>query len=326
MREGDLSYKVVVLDGPTGPGNVEENELASVGATVVRSRTGSADEALALVADAAAILCDASSITAALLDGAPRLRIVSEYGIGVDNIDVAAATERGIWVANVPGFCADEVATHTMGLILAANRHLLRLDRSVRAGGWDAIAGLSGAERLSEQTLGIVGFGQIGRRVARLAAAFGLHVLAFSPRTTPEIAREYGAQRVDLGELFAQSDYVSLHLPSTPDTRNLIDAAALARFKPNAWLINTARGNIVDEAALIDALQDQRLAGAALDVRRVEPPPPDDPLRNLPNVILTPHAAYYSERSILELRQRAARNVAAVLAGGRPVDPVNPEM
>lgn len=318
-----MGYRVVVLDGPTGPGNVEENELAAVGAEVVRARQGTADEARALVAEADGILCDASTVGAELLDAGPRVRVVGEYGIGYDNIDVAAATARGIWVANVPGFCVNEVADHTLALILAANRCLIALDRSTRDGGWDTLGIAAGAARLSEQTLGLVGFGQIGRGVARRAAAFGMRVLAYSPRTTPELARQHGAERVELLDLFAQSDYVSLHLPAGPATRNLIDAAALARFKPTAWLINTARGSIVDEAALANALRDGRLAGAALDVRQAEPPPADDLLRDLSNVILTPHAAYFSERSLLELRQRAARNVAAVLAGGRPVNPVN---
>ncbi len=317
-----MGFRVVILDGPSGPAGVEEAELTPVGAEVVRARPG--DDAFALVAEADAIICDASPIGADLLDRAPRLRIVSEYGIGYDNIDVAAASARGIWVANVPGFCVEEVANHAMALILAANRRLIALDQSVRDGRWDPVGVAAGVERLSSQALGLVGFGQIGRRVARRAVAFGLRVLVFSPHTTPDLAREHGAERVELFDLFARSDYVSLHLPATPATRGLVDAAALARFKPTAWLINTARGSIVDESALLEALRGGRLAGAALDVRRSEPPPPDDPFRDLPNVILTPHAAFYSERSLLELRQRAARNVAAVLAGRPPNDPVNP--
>jgi D-3-phosphoglycerate dehydrogenase len=319
-----VNFKVVILDGPGESTDVEGTVLAEVGAEVIRAPKGTPDEARALVADADAILCDATPITADLLDGAPKLRVVSEYGIGYDNIDVPAASARGIWVANVPGFCADEVANHTMALILAANRRLIALDRSVRDSHWDAIGVAGGVERLSGQVLGLVGFGQIGRRVARRAVAFGLRVLVNSPRTTPDLAREHGAERVDLDDLFTRSDYVSLHLPANPSTRGLIDATALARLKPTAWLINTARGSIVDEEALIAALRSGRISGAALDVRRVEPPPPDDPFRDLPNVILTPHAAFYSRQSLIELRRRATGNVAAVLAGGIPNEPVNP--
>ena len=318
-----MSYRVVILDGPSGPEGIEEAELSDVGAEVVRAVDGSAAEVAGLLADADAILCDASPVDGVLLDRAPRVRVVSEYGIGYDNVDVAAASARGIWVANVPGFCVEEVADHTMALILAANRRIVALDRSVREGRWDPIGVAAGAQRMSEQTLGLVGFGQIGRRVARRALGFGMRVLAYSPRTTSELARQHGAERAELLDVFAQSDYVSLHVPASPDTFNLIDAAALAHFKPTTWLINTGRGRLVDEAALLDALRSKRIAGAALDVRRSEPAPADDPLADLPNVILTPHAAFFSERSLVELRQRAARNVAAVLRGGSPVDPVN---
>jgi D-3-phosphoglycerate dehydrogenase len=319
-----MGYRVVILDGPTGPGEVEEQELATIGARVIRARPGGADEVDSLVADADAIICDATPITPRLLDHAPKVQVISEYGIGYDNIDVAAASQRGIWVANVPGFCVEEVADHTLALVLAAGRRILALDRSVRAGHWDPVGVASGVARLSNQTLGLIGFGQIGRRVARRAAGFGLRILAYSPRTTAELAREHGARRAEPSEILAESDFISLHVPATPTTRHLIDARALARCKPTAWLINTSRGSVVDEQALLVALRKNRLAGAALDVRQAEPSAPGDELRQLANVILTPHAAFYSAQSLLELRQRAARNVVAVLAGGQPVDPVNP--
>ncbi len=321
-----MAYRVVILDGPGGPANLEEEELRGVGAQVIRAASSAPAETLALVADADAILCDVTPITAELLDHAPRVQVIAEYGIGYDNIDVAAASQRGIWVTNVPGFCVEEVADHAMALVLAAGRRLLALDRSVRAGGWDAIGVGAGVDRLSNQTLGLIGFGQIGRRVARRALGFGLHVLAYSPHLTPEVAREHGVEFSDLPALLARSDYVSLHLPGGPATRHLIDAAALARCKPGAWLINTARGSIVDETALLAALRSGHLGGAALDVRAAEPAPSSDPFRDLPNVILTPHAAFYSAQSLRELRQRAARNVAAVLAGSLPDDPVNPNL
>jgi D-3-phosphoglycerate dehydrogenase len=321
-----VAYQVVLLDGPSGPGRVEEDVLAKVGAEIVRPRPDVEGEVERLVADADAILCDATPVTASLLDLARKVQIISEYGIGYDNIDVGAASQRGIWVSNVPGFCAEEVANHTLALILAASRRLLALDASTRTGAWDPVGIAYGAIRLSTQTLGLIGFGQIGRRVARRAVGFGLRVLAYSPNTTPEIARDHGAERVELSSIYEESDYVSLHLPSTPATRNLINATTLARFKTSAWLINTARGTVVDEAALLDALREGRLAGAALDVRQSEPPPGPDGFRALPNVILTPHAAFYSEQSLLELRERAAGNVAAVLAGGIPTNPVNPSI
>lgn len=321
-----MGYRVVILDGPIGPGAVEEQELATIGAEVVRARTGEPDEITSLVAEADAIICDATPITPALLDQAPKVQIISEYGIGYDNIDVGAASQRGIWVANVPGFCAEEVADHTFALILAAARRIVPLDREVHSGRWDPVGSSAGVDRLSNQTLGLIGFGQIGRRVARRAAGFGLRVLAYSPRTTANLAREHGAERADLATIFAASDYISLHLPGGPATRHLVGADALRQCKPTAWIINTARGSIVDEVALAAALRANRLGGAALDVRETEPSPAIDALRDFPNVILTPHAAFYSAQSLLELRQRAARNVVAALATGQPVDPVNPDI
>jgi D-3-phosphoglycerate dehydrogenase len=320
-----VAFRVVILDGPAEDTAVEQAELNRVGARVVRADL-TKQAATDLVAEADAIMCDATPITADLLDIAPRVQIVAEYGIGYDNIDVGAASQRGIWVTNVPGFCVEEVADHTMALILAAGRRLFDLDRSVRAGTWDPVGVARGVDRLSNQTIGLVGFGQISRRVARRASGFGLRVLAYSPRTTPEIAREHGAERVDLDDLLARSDYVSLHLPANPTTRGMIDQPALALMKPTAWLINTARGSIVDEAALLEALRSRRIAGAALDVRVRESTSANDPYWELANVILTPHASFYSTQSLVELRQRAARDVSAVLGGGLPVDPVNPNI
>jgi D-3-phosphoglycerate dehydrogenase len=177
---------------------------------------------------------------------------------------------------------------------------------------------------LATKTLGLVGFGAIGQRVARRARAFGLTVLATSPHLTDALAEDHGVQRADLPALLSRSDFVSLHLPAGPATRHLIDGAALARMQPTAWLINTARGSLVDEPALARALRNGQLAGAALDVRATEPPTAPDPLADCPNLILTPHAAYYSTASLVELRQRAARNVAAVLTGDPPPNPINP--
>ncbi|HUX88647.1 MAG TPA: C-terminal binding protein, partial [Chloroflexota bacterium] len=304
-----MPVNVLVLDGPPAPFDLEERILAEAGARLVHLTANTPpDERDRLLAEADAILCDSYRVTAEIMERAPRLRIVSEYGIGYDNIDVEAASARGIWVTNVPGFCAPEVADHTMALLLAASRRLLALDRSVRVGEWRPEAVAAGAPRLSDQCLGLIGFGAIARGVARRATGFGLRVLVYSPHTSIELARSFGAERVELAELLAASDYVSLHLPASSETRGLVDAALLARCKPTAWLINTARGSIVDEPALFDALRTGRLAGAALDVRQTEPAPANDPFRDLPNVILTPHAAYFSERSIVELRERAARN------------------
>jgi D-3-phosphoglycerate dehydrogenase len=280
------------------------------------------DAVLRIAGGAAAILCDGAPITRRVLEALPGVRVVSEYGIGYDNIDVAAATDLGVWVANVPGFCTDEVADHTLALLLALARRLPALDRVVRAGGWGA--GAAGPmRRLSSQTLGVIGFGRIGQNLARKASALGLRVLVHSPSTTPERAVEHGAEAATLERLLAESDYVALVAPATADTRGMIDRAALARMKPTAGLINAGRGALVDEAALVEALRSGGIAGAALDVYAQEPLPAGSALRDLENVLLTPHAAFYSEESLRELQESAAGNALAVLKGGRPATPVN---
>jgi D-3-phosphoglycerate dehydrogenase / 2-oxoglutarate reductase len=295
-----------------------------VDAEVVVGQCRSEDEVLELARDADAMICDYSPITRRVLAGAPRLRVVSQYGIGVDNIDVAAASSLGIWVANAPGFCTAEVADHTLALLLAASRQLITQDRATRAGAWHSTYAGTPIDRLSDQTLGLVGFGRIARAVCDRARAFGLGVLAWSPSLTAKRAAEHGAEAVTLDRLFRESDYLSLHVPATAETMGLVGEGRLSTLKPTAWLINTGRGALVDEAALIRALESGRLAGAALDVRQTEPPGLDDRLSRLPNVILTPHSAYYSRRAMVELKETAARNVVSVLQGRPPIRPVNP--
>lgn len=280
------------------------------------------DAVLELARGADAILCDGAPITRRVLEALPTLRVVSEYGIGYDNVDAAAAADLGIWVANVPGFCTEEVADHALAMVLALARRLPALDRAVRQGKWGA--GSAGPmRRLSSQTLGLIGFGRIGRDLAGKASALGFRVLAHSPNTTPERAREHGAEAASLNRVFSESDFVALVAPATPDTRGLIDAAALGQMKPTAYLINAGRGALVDEPALIEALKSGRIAGAALDVYAQEPLPAGSALRDLENVLLTPHAAFYSEESLRDLQESAARNALAVLKGGRPQTPVN---
>jgi D-3-phosphoglycerate dehydrogenase / 2-oxoglutarate reductase len=304
--------------------DLERRELSAVEADLVVGQCRTEDDVLEVARDAEAMLCDYSPITRRVLDGCPRLRVVSEYGIGVDNVDVAAASALGIWVANVPGFCTAEVADHTLALLLAASRQIIPQDRATRSGAWSFTHAGAPIDRLSDQTLGLVGFGRIARAVCDRARVFGMRVLAWSPSLTAERAAEHGAEAVTLDRLFRESDYLSLHVPATAETRGLVGADRIAQLKPTAWLINTGRGALVDEAALLQALESGRLAGAALDVRQAEPPEPDDQLSRLPNVILTPHSAYYSRRAMAELRETAARNVVSVLRGGAPIWPVNP--
>ncbi|MDE2954876.1 MAG: C-terminal binding protein, partial [Gemmatimonadota bacterium] len=231
---------------------------------------------------------------------------------------------QGIPVANVPDYCFIDVAEQTMALLLGLSHKVAQFDRLIRSGTWDIQAGLP-LRRLTGQVLGLIGFGQIAREVVPRTRAFGLHILAYSRSLTPEQARACGVESTDLDTLLRTSDFVSLHCPSTDETRGLINADNLAKMKPTACLINTSRGDIVDEAALLAALENNTLAGAALDVRCQEPPEAGDHLIHTDRVIHSPHSAFYSEESIIELQKKAAWETRRVLTGKTPVHLVNPE-
>jgi D-3-phosphoglycerate dehydrogenase len=243
----------------------------------------------------------------------------------LDNIPVARATELGMVVTNVPDFCLDEVSDHAMALLLAAARRIVPFANETAAGSWVPSGGRA-LPRLRGKTIGIVGYGNIGRSLAPKAAAFGMRVLVHAPSLAPGHLGNGVEAVASLVELLELSDFVSLHVPSTPATRNLIDECALRTMKPTAWLINTSRGAVVDEVALVKALDDRWIAGAALDVLSSEPPPPDHPLLGRSNVIVTPHVAFASVEAVTELRRRAAEHVAMVLRGEIPPHIVNPEV
>lgn len=249
-------------------------------------------------------------------------RLLARPYVGYDDIDVAAATASGVLVTNVPDVIHEDVANHAMAMILAANREILRLDSFVRTGGWattrrrrpDGIL----LYRPSSQTLGLVGFGTIGQATARRAAAFGYRLVAHDPYVPEALARDHGVELLPLDDLLRQSDVVSIHMLLNDETRHLIDARWLAQMKPTAWLVNTARGALVDQQALLAALQEGRIGGAALDVMEEEPLRPDSPLVDLDNVILSPHAAGYSEEALPGLARRAAELALQVARGGLP--------
>ena len=241
-------------------------------------------------------------------------------------IDVPAATDLGVVVVNIPDLWTREVANHALGLLLAWNRQIPMLDSQVKRGVWQsAVPGPAGA--LHGETVGIVGFGNIGRAFARRVAALEMQVIAYDPYVDEAQFAALGVERVhSLGELAARADYISVHCLLNAETRHLIDAAFLRQMKPTACLINTSRGPVVDEEALIRALQERWIGGAALDVRAQEPPPADNPLSEMENVILTPHAAYYSAAAVAQVPRRCGEEVARVLTGQRPLHVVNPEV
>ena len=289
------------------------------------------DELIAAGADAEALLVSTrEAITRRVLENLPRCKVISRYGVGLDNIDLVAAADQGIVVTHFPGYCTAEVADHAFALILALNRRVVELDRDLRAGAWThhgatTTSILHGPIRpLRELTLGIIGFGRIGQSVAKRAVPFGLEVLAADPYLPQSHSGLDGVALVSLDELLSRSDIISIHCPLTPETRGLIDANALARLKPGSVIVNTARGPIIDLPAAIAGLRAGTLAGAALDVVDPEPLPADSPLYTLPNVILTPHSAYYSERSVELVRRETFIEALTVLKGRQPRTVANP--
>lgn len=313
-------YKVLLTDYAWPDLDIERTIIAEGDAELVVARETDAASLAALATDVDAIMTNWAKVPEAVIAAAPKCRIVARLGIGLDNIDVDFATRQGIVVTNIPDYCLIEVAEHSLALILSLGRKTAFYHRETQAGRYALGAGPE-LRRLEGQTLGIVGLGAIGRLLATKAMALGFRVIATSRRRTGAPA---GVSWRDLDELLAESDYVSLHAPSTPETRHLIGAAQLARMKPSAYLINTSRGALIDEAALAAALANGQLAGAALDVQQQEPPDLGRPPFNDPRVIVTPHAAFFSRESVTELRRRVARQVVDRLHGKTPENVVNP--
>ena len=283
------------------------------------------DAIVRVAAGADALLVTYATITAEMIRQLPRCRVISRFGIGVDNVDIAAATSARIVVTKVPDYCLDEVSDHALALMLALVRKIPFSNARVHAGRWE-MRSVVPIHRLRGSVLGLVGFGKIPRLVAPKAMSFGLRVVAFDPYVAPEDFTRAGVERVELSQLVTMSDFVSIHSPLVPETRHLFSDDIFRQMKPTAYLINTARGPIVDEVALARALDAGRLAGAALDVMTEEPPPPSSSLIGRDDVIITPHTSFYSEESLIELQTKAAEEVVAVLGGGTPRNPVNPEV
>jgi D-3-phosphoglycerate dehydrogenase len=276
--------------------------------------------------EADGLIVSSSHITPRVMSALKRLKVIVRTGVGYDVIDVPAATERGIIVVNVPDIWVREVANHAMGLLLAWNRKIIALNQEVKSGVWQSrVPGPTGS--LHGETVGIVGFGNIGKAFARRISAFETRVIAYDPYVDNAEFEALGVERVfSLAELASQADYVSVHTLLNAETRHLIGEAFLRQMKPTALLINTSRGPVVDEQALIRALQEGWIAGAALDVRESEPPPGDSPLAHMDNVILTPHAAYFSTPAVAKVPRRCGEEVARALTGQRPLHVVNPEV
>ena len=307
--------RVVVTDQRFADVAAERAAIEAAGAELVLADCATADEVAVAVRGADVVLANLAPVDAAALGGLAPGAVVIRYGIGTDNVDLEAARRCGVRVANVPDYGADTVADHASAAMLSLLRRLPFYDRAIREEGWIAPDRVPDLPALSECTVGLIGVGRIGLAVAARLRAFGIAVIAADPFADPARLAEAGVRLVERDALLAAADGISLHLPATPATRRMIDRAALARCKPGAVLVNTSRGALVDEAALAEALAAGRLAGAALDVFDPEPLAPDSPLRTLPNVILTPHAAFYSRASLALLQRLAAEEAARALGG-----------
>jgi D-3-phosphoglycerate dehydrogenase len=297
--------------------------LKRIDPEVRMAKSGSPEDILAVARDADAVLVTYAKLSGDLLRQLKRCKVIGRFGLGVDNIDIPAATECGITVTYVPDYCLHEVSDHAMALLLALARKIPFSNRLVQSGRWEMPAVVP-IRRLRGQVLGLVGFGNIPRAVAPKAQAFGMRVVTHDPYVSSETLAAAGVEGVSFERLLETSDFVSVHAPLLPATRGLFDAKAFARMKKGAFLVNTARGPLIDEAALIAALDSGQLGGAALDVVAVEPLAKDSRLIGRDNVILTPHTAFYSIEALEELQTKCATDVARVLSGEKPVYPVKP--
>lgn len=280
------------------------------------------------VADADAIIAGLKvRVSAKVIASLKQCKIIQATGIGVDRIDVEAATAAGIPVVNVPDVFTEEVADQAFALLLAVNRKVVFCADMTRAGNWaQAMSGMGGTPKVSGKTLGLVAFGNIAKAVARRAKGFNLRVLAYDPFVTPEAMQELGVESATLEQVFQESDFISAHAPHSKATHHIINKRLFDMMKPSAIFINTGRGPVVDEEALIAALNEGKLAGAGLDVLEQEPPDPSNPLLSMPNVTVTPHVAAQSNESNVARRLRHGEEIAAVLTGKRPRNCVNREV
>jgi D-3-phosphoglycerate dehydrogenase len=318
--------KVLITDYIWQDLDVEHSLMGDRGAEIVAAPDGSEETLAGLAGDVDAIVTCFAPVTGNVLQAAPKCVMVSRYGVGVDNIDVSTATELGMVVAYVPDYCMDEVSDHTILLLLALNRRLLHFDRCARTEGWGTLPLTLTVSRLRNRVLGLVGMGKIGQEVCRKARAFGMRVLAWDPYLSSEQFKAVGAESASFETMLSEADFVSIHAPLNTDTKGMIGEKAFSMMKSTAYIINCARGPIVDEAALIEALRNGKIAGAGLDVLESALPSRDNPLFAMDNVIVTPHVAFFSQQSFIELRTRASQAVVDVLSGRVPGNVANPQV
>jgi D-3-phosphoglycerate dehydrogenase len=315
-------YRVVITDCDHGSIEEEKEEFGRVGAKLVLAQAQEESHLIQACREADGLLNQYALLTRRVLENLPKCKVISRYGVGVDSVDLKAATDLGIIVANVPDYCIDEVADQTVSMILALIRKTAFFDQKVKSGQWDFRLGIP-INRTRGKTLGLIGCGKIGMEVSKRITSFGIKVIAFDPYIgkTPEVI-----ELKDFDSVLKESDIISIHCPLNDSTRHLIGEREFAKMERKPLLVNTSRGAIVDEKALINALKQGHISGAGLDVLEKEPPDAQNPLLKMENVVLSPHIGFYSEESISELKRRTAKNVSEVLMGKWPSSVVNHEV
>ena len=316
--------KVVITDHDYGSQKIEHGILDAI-ADVQLYQCKNVEDILSDIADVDGLLVEYAQVTRKVIESCKNLKVISRYGIGYDSVDVEAATDNGIVVCNVPDYCYDEVVIHTVALILSLVRKVVFLDKAVKTQAWD-LSLQKPLYALGDMTLGLVAFGNIARGVAEKMRPFGVKIISSDPYAPDELFGRFGVEKVQFDELLERADIVSIHSALTKETFHLFGSEQFRKMKKSAVLINTSRGSLVDELALYEALAVGDISAAAIDVAEQEPIARDNPLLALDNIIITPHASFYSERSIIQLQQRAATAVLDVLSGRKPRNPVNPEV
>ena len=317
--------KVLITDYTWPNIDAEMAVLKAAGIEPIVAPDSSVETLTRLAADVDAIMFCFAKVPAEVLKNAPNCKVASRYGIGVDNLDIATCTELGIVVTNIPDYCIDEVADHVMAMALAFNRKIVKHSDMVKSSGWGSVALTDTMHRLRDKTMGIAGMGRIGSAVADRAHAFGMTVLAADPFVKQSDAPD-GVQMTSLESMLTDSDFVTLHAPHIPETTGMISTAQFKMMKNDSFIINAARGPLIDETALIAAIRAGEIGGAGLDVLEETAPPDDHPLYAFDNVLITPHTAFFSQASTIELEERTAREVVRVLNGQMPEVVINPDV
>ena len=318
-----MSYKVIIADDRYSHYNEENEILETIGATIENVKSHDAEDLKNALKEADGIIVNLPPITADIINSLPKCKIISRYGVGYDNVDIAAATAHGIWVTNVPGYCSEDVSDQALALLMSCVRKVALRDKQVRAGIWD-IQKAGRQFRMRGKTFAFFGYGQIARILHRKLSGFELgRVLVFDPFVDESVIRAANVEKVDCDTALRQADFLSIHMPLNDKTRGFFNESAFKKMKSTAILINTSRGPIINESDLHKALSEGWINSAGLDVFEQEPINSDNPLLTLENITVSGHTGWYTEESQTELKRKAAENVRDVLTGGKPKYPVN---